>query len=181
MNPIPIGSAGGGSSSPTALVIEPILPHLLAVLSTLSTMGFDTTVAETFQDARAALSAHPPTLLVTGIKLREYNGLHLVLRGMTTWPDLAAIVTSETPDSLLQEETERLGATFLVMPAPETEIIAALSRTVLRTRRAGAPLEPIRPPFERRLTSPASPTIVDPQMAERRRDAIAAIRALAGH
>ena len=56
MNPIPFGSSGGGSSSPTALVIEPILPHLLAVLSTLSSVGFDTTVAETFQDARASLS-----------------------------------------------------------------------------------------------------------------------------
>jgi DNA-binding NtrC family response regulator len=181
MNPIPFGSSGGGSSSPTALVIEPILPHLLAVLSTLSSMGFDTTVAETFQDARAALSTHPPTLLVTGIKLREYNGLHLVLRGMTSWPDLAAIVTSEAPDSLLQEETERLGATFVVMPAPQMELVAAVSRTVLRARRAGGPLEPIRPPFERRLKSPASLTVVEPQTAERRRDAVAAIRALAGH
>jgi hypothetical protein len=118
---------------------------------------------------------------VTGIKLREYNGLHLVLRGMTSWPDLAAIVTSEAPDSLLQEETERLGATFVVMPAPQMELVAAVSRTVLRARRAGGPLEPIRPPFERRLKSPASLTVVEPQTAERRRDAVAAIRALAGH
>src|SRR5262245_27498196 len=179
MNPIPFGNPGGGSSSPTALVIEPILPHLLAVLSTLSSMGFDTTVAETFQDARAALSAHPSTLLVTGIKLREYNGLHLVLRGMTTWPALAAIVTSEAPDSLLQEETERLGATFVVMPAPQTELVAAVSRTVLRTPRAGLPFEPIRSPFERRFASQGGTTsVLDPEIAERRRDAVAAIRAL---
>ena len=181
MNPIPFGNAGGGSSSPTALVIEPILPHLLSVLSTLSSMGFDTTVAETFQDARASLSTHPPTLLVAGIKLREYNGLHLVLRGMTTWPDLAAIVTSESLDALLQEETERLGATFVVMPAPQSELVAVVSRTVLRKRKAGAPFESIRPPFERRLRSPPSPPpALDPGVEERRQDAVAAIRALAG-
>ena len=169
-------------SSPPALVVEPVLPNLLAVLSALSALGFDVTVAETFKDARSVMGgAERPALLLTDVKLREYNGLHLVLRGRTLWPGLAAIVTSDAPDPVLQTEAERLGATFLVMPAPREEIVAAILRTVLRVPGSDLNQEPIRAPFERRrgqrrTAGSATTFLRERRLADRRRDPGVAIR-----
>lgn len=176
MSPSSLSAQQGHASTPAALVIEPVLPNLLAVLSALASLGFDTTVAETYQDAKASLYAHRPTLLVTGLKLREYNGLQLVLRGTTVWPELRSIVTSDGVDPVLQGETERLGATFLVMPTSQQELEAAISRTVLQTR---SPAHPIRAPFERRRPPAASEIEATFGPAERRRNVAEVLRNLA--
>ena len=147
MTSIPFGERGVCPSAPTALLIDPALPRLLAALPVLASMGFDVTVAETFQDAKHALAVRRPAVLVTGLKLQEYNGLHLVLRGTATWSGLPCIVTSDKPDAVLQQEAERLGATFVVMPTSHEELAAAVCRTVLRTE---GTFSLIRPPFERR-------------------------------
>jgi DNA-binding NtrC family response regulator len=172
MTSIPFGERR--APAPYALVIAPALPDLLAVLSTLPAMGFDVTVAEKFQDAKESLASSRPALFVTGIKLGNYNGLHLVLRGTTAWPGLPCIVVAETADPVLRDEAERLGATFVVMPAPHNELAAAVSRTVLRP--AGLPFSPIRPPYERRHNLPETARVAG---TERRRNVRTAILGLA--
>ena len=159
--------------SVSALVVEPHLPHLLFVLSSLSALGFDVTVAETFKDAKAVLAASRPALLLTDVRLREYNGLHLVLRGRSAWGDLPAIVTSRVDDPVLRAEAEQLHATFVTLPISEAEMMAAIQRTTLRPANESAGT--IRPPFERRVTSrrvaaASDRTEPDRRTAERRRD-----------
>jgi DNA-binding NtrC family response regulator len=134
--------------APTALVVEPLVPNLLSILSILTVLGFDSTVAETFKDARKALAAARPSLLITDIRLQDYNGLHLVLRGRGQWQGLPSVVTAQTGDEVLSREAERLGATFVTMPATTEELAAAICRTVFSAR--GENDAPIRPPFERR-------------------------------
>jgi DNA-binding NtrC family response regulator len=168
---------------PHAVVVEPSLQSLHALLSALSTLGFDVTVADTFETAREALSAEQPTVLITDVRLREYNGLHLVLRGQSTFPDLRSIVTSNVYDPVLQCEAERFGATFVVMPVPRDELLAAICRTVMRVKSPGAASEPIRPPFERRQRTrqprPAESEESDERRSaaiDRRRDFLEALR-----
>ena len=67
------------------------------------------------------------------MRLREFNGLHLVLRGQAAWTGLPAIVTHQTSDEVLQAEAERLGATFVVLPTTREELVAAVYRTTLRS------------------------------------------------
>lgn len=162
----------------SALVVEPHLPQLMLILSALSTLGFDVTVAEKFRDARTVLAAVRPTLLVTNIRLQEYNGLHLVLRGRSSWPDLPSIVTSEFVDPVLRLEAERLGATFIAMPTTAEELSAAVYRTVLRP-----PFEtaPVRAPFERRqrerrLRQAPGTAGIERRQLERRRGFAEALR-----
>jgi DNA-binding NtrC family response regulator len=162
-----------------------MLPHLLVVLSAVSSLGFDVTVADTFKDAKAALSSTPhPSLLITGVRLGEYNGLHLVLRGTSMSPRLAAIVTSDTDDPVLRTEAERLGATFIAMPVSREELAAAIARTAFRCPDEKRPAEPVRPPFERRhgdrriVASPVPPGS-ERRGADRRRDTAVALRQLA--
>src|SRR6187399_257066 len=116
-------------SAASALVVEPHLPDLLFVLSTLSGVGFDAVVADTFKDAKASLASMRPTLLIAAVRLHEYNGLHLVLRGKAMLHDLPAIVTSSMADAVLQAEVEALGATFVQLPVARGEFGAAICRT----------------------------------------------------
>jgi two-component system response regulator RegA len=158
----------------SALIVEPILPDALFTVETVSSLGFHVTVADNFHDALERLRV-PPALLIADIRLGEYNGLHLVLRGKAVKRDLAAIVTSAVADSVLQSEAEQLGATFVLKPTTTEELRAAICRTLLRTSS-----EPIHPPFERRQaerrTSSDPFPAPDRRVGARRRDILALIQ-----
>ena len=163
------------SGAHTALVVEPSAPDAIWIALVLSGLGFQVTASDTFQDARAQL-ATPVALLVTELRLGEYNGLHLVLRGKSLHPQLAAIVTSHIDDPVLYEEAERLGATFVLKSVGAHQFRAAVLRTLFRRTPQG---EPIRPPYERR-TAGRRQVVADhdPELrvGERRRDVTSLIR-----
>src|SRR5205814_8218102 len=115
----------------TALVVEPSAPDAIWIALVLSGLGFRVTASDTFRHARAQ-STTPAALLVTELRLGEYNGLHLVLRGKSLHPQLAAIVTSHIDDPVLYEEAERLGATFVLKGVGAHQFRAAVLRTLFR-------------------------------------------------
>lgn len=160
-----------------ALIVEPVLSDALFLVATASSLGFHVTVADNFQEALDRLRV-PPVLLIADIRLGEYNGLHLVMRGKSIRRDLAAIVTSAVADSVLQSEAEQLGTTFLLKPITTEELRAAICRTVLRT--ADSPAGPIRAPFERRTAKRrgAVPAAHQPdrRTGDRRRDVLPLIQ-----
>src|SRR5919112_1010370 len=65
----------------SALVVDGTLANALATVSLLTSHHFHVTLADTFDRAKERLTESPPELLVTELRLREYNGLQLVLRG----------------------------------------------------------------------------------------------------
>ena len=145
MESVPRVVAPGKSA--TALIVEPVLSDALFLMDAVAQLGLHVTVAATFHEAVERLRM-APALLVADIRLGEYNGLHLVLRGKAARQELAAVVTSAAADSVLQFEAEQLGATFVIKPTCAAEMRAALARTLLR--RADSTEGPIRPPVERR-------------------------------
>lgn len=64
-------------------------------------------VVTTFAAAKVHLDS-PPDLLITEVKLGEYNGLHLALRARAA--GIPAIVLG---DRVFEREAEQLGATYL--------------------------------------------------------------------
>lgn len=133
----------------SALIIDPVLTDAMFSVAAATSLGFHVTVANTFQEALERLRV-PPVLLMADIRLGEYNGLHLVLRGKAARRDLAAIVTSGIADPVLQPEAEQFGATFVLKPTSAQELRAAICRTLFQgTSSLGGP---IRPPFERRTS-----------------------------
>ncbi len=155
----------------SALIIDPVLSDALFSVATATSLGFRVTVADTFQEALERLRV-PPALLIADIRLGEYNGLHLVLRGKAARRDLAAVVTSELADPVLQSDAEQLGATFVLKPTTTQEFRAAICRTLLQS--ASSAEDPIRPPFERRTLDRRAtrPALHHPErrMGPRRRD-----------
>lgn len=69
------------------------------------------TLCRDFLSARSQLLASTPDLLVTNLRLEEYNGLHLVLlassEGVTR-----SLVHSDRPDPYLVREAQTIGAFF---------------------------------------------------------------------
>ena len=69
------------------------------------------TLCRDFLSARSQLLASTPDLLVTNLRLEEYNGLHLVLlassEGVTR-----SLVHTDRPDPYLVREAQSIGAFF---------------------------------------------------------------------
>jgi DNA-binding response OmpR family regulator len=149
LQPLPANSPVSTTpDSLSVLVVEPSLEALLVVTTTLTAAGFRVTAAESFAQAKPILASQPPAILVTAVRLGAYNGLHLVLRAKTARQEIAALVLSSENDPVLRTDAEAMGATFVVTPVPEKDLIAAVLQTLFR---ADASAAPIRPPFERRL------------------------------
>jgi two-component system, response regulator RegA len=147
LSPVSADSNGLGNGC-SVLIVEPSLDELLVLMSRLTTRGFRVTVAETFAQAKPLLLSQPPSVLMTALRLGAYNGLHLVLRAKTIRPEIAALVTCRADDIVLRADAEAMGATFIVTPIAEKDLIAAVLQTISRGQAA---TPPIRPPFERRL------------------------------
>jgi ActR/RegA family two-component response regulator len=161
----------------SALIIDPVLSDVMFSVATATSLGFRVTVADSFQEALERLRV-PPALLIADIRLGEYNGLHLVLRGKAARRDLAAIVTSGMADLALQAEAERLGATFVLKPTTAREFSAAICRTLLQG--PDSPGGPIRSPFERRASdrrsTPPGAHHPERRKGSRRRDVVQLIQ-----
>ena len=71
-----------------------------------------TTICSDFLSARSQLLSAPPDLLVTNLRLGEYNGLHLVLLATSDGGRTRSVVYSDRPDPYLIREAQTLGAFF---------------------------------------------------------------------
>jgi DNA-binding NtrC family response regulator len=80
----------------------------------LSAAGFRVVTSASFDDGKALLDGEvPPALLIASVRLGAYNGLHLIIRGRLDHPEMAAILTSDTPDPSLDAEAARYGAAYM--------------------------------------------------------------------
>jgi len=95
----------------TALLVAPNKSLSTALSNSLRRAGYRLTVVGTFDAAKRVLNRHPD-VLITELKLAEYNGLQLVLRGQTL--GIPSIVVA---DKTFEHEVEQFGAAWL---SPET-------------------------------------------------------------
>ena len=91
-----------------------------AVVSSLGS-AHNIVVVSTFARARFHLDLCP-VLLVTELRLGEYNGLHLALRGRSN--GVPSIVIG-APDPVLESEAAKLGATYITTTRPVREQLAS--------------------------------------------------------
>ena len=132
----------------TALVVDMTPSDIAAAAACLTIAGCRVSAVDSYQQARTALGAETPAILITDLTLGEFNGIDLVLRAKTARPDVRVVVLSRIHDPVLRREAEQLGATFVPRPVSPDELSAAICRTLFEHRDAGG--EPLRPPFERR-------------------------------
>jgi len=97
----------------------------------LADAGFETMTAATVPEAMRALTATPPHLLITEIRLDSYNGLHLIAMAPKPIP---AIVITGYADPVLEAEARRGGAEYLVKPFDPERLL-----TMIREKLGAAP------------------------------------------
>jgi hypothetical protein len=70
------------------------------------------TICGDFLSARSQLLSAAPDILVTNLRLGEYNGLHLVLLATSDRGVTRSVVYSDRPDAYLIREAQNLGGFF---------------------------------------------------------------------
>ena len=83
-------------------------------------------LATSYEAARQLWIAERPPMMIADVRLGQFNGLQLLLRARADRADLAAIITSATPDKVLQAETLRFGGRFVVKPVGPDELVAMI-------------------------------------------------------
>lgn len=109
------------------LVVAHTLALANSLLSWLTEAGYDVAIVTTFSAARAHLKTSPG-LLLTELKLREYNGLHLALRARED--GIPAAVIGES-DLVLEEDARQLGASYVNLDGLVREDILLLVEHLL--------------------------------------------------
>ena len=112
------------------LVVESNRTDLLETASVLRSMGYHVTEASGFEEANRILASDPPHLLIAGVKLDAYNGLHLIVRAHAKHPEMASIVTSNAPDPVLEAEAQKQHATYLTRPWHDQDFLQAITRSL---------------------------------------------------
>jgi len=95
------------------LLVDPDVTAAAAIVESLPS-SVDLDVRADFPSARARLHTQPPRLLVTALRLREYNGLHLVYLAARAGLTTRSVVYTDAPDQTAAQESRTAGAFYEV-------------------------------------------------------------------
>ena len=101
----------------------------------LARAGYEVVGVASFADAKIRLEAAPPDLLITGVRLGPYNGLHLIVRSRGQLPRMATILTHDHDDPVLVGEARCNDAQFLIQPC-SSEVLLETVQASLAARTA---------------------------------------------
>jgi DNA-binding NtrC family response regulator len=114
------------------LLVDPDETSTAVNEHTLVGAGFRTAAVSTFAEATRQISLACPDLLVTALRLKAFNGLHLLLRCREDHPELPVIVVGYPED--LTSDIGRYGARFLTKPSDPAAFLSVVSDLLQRPR-----------------------------------------------
>ena len=94
-----------------------------ALLSWLGSAGYELAIVTTFAAAKALLETKP-ALVISELKLGEYNGLHLALKARAA--GIPTIIVGPH-DPVLQKDADDLGATYLTSVLRRSQVLDLVS------------------------------------------------------
>jgi DNA-binding NtrC family response regulator len=112
---------------PELLIVAPSPALAENLISWVVPEGYRPSVATTFQSANRHLRTHPQ-VLITQVRLHEYNGLHLALNARKA--GIPAVVVGDA-DSVLARDAEQVGATFISRDELDREQILTLLQNLV--------------------------------------------------
>jgi DNA-binding NtrC family response regulator len=127
------------------LVVDSDPSDLSDTAHLLERAGYRVATATAFDEAKHLLASESPDLLITGLRLGPYNGLHLVLRSRMDHPTMAAIVMSRFADPVLEAEAHRQNADYLLRPLADDDFLGAINRSLYPEGHRVAQVTPIHP------------------------------------
>lgn len=122
------------------LVVDDDRATRVGLVALLESEGYDVIAADNLKAARKAMAEDSPELLITDVRLGEFNGLHLAAANRTKVP---IIVITGFPDPVLQETAKDFNAEFLLKPIRPSEFLALVERKLAESAQEG-PFQPSR-------------------------------------
>ncbi len=112
----------------SALVVDSDPVQLALTARVLTELSYDVLTASTFEDAtRQILTTSKLSLLVSDVRLGEFNGIHLALRARSRHPNVLVIITHESADPTLEFEAKQLGAAYVLKPVTPTQLSSSIA------------------------------------------------------
>src|SRR5262249_9002740 len=120
---------------------------------TLTHAGYSVREASTFADAKRLLQVEAPDVLITDIRLQEFNGLQLVLLSQALSPSTRAIVITGYTDPVIETEARRYGADYIAKPFESGALLKLIAEKLkIQGRQRRWPRKPLASPVQARVT-----------------------------
>ena len=97
-----------------------------ALLSWLGGAGYELAIVTTFTAAKALLETNP-ALIISELKLGEYNGLHLALKARAA--GIPTVIIGPQ-DAVLQKDADELGAAYLTSVLRRSQVLDLVASRV---------------------------------------------------
>jgi len=121
-----VSADDGQQPRPTVLIVDDYPGVAEVIGAALQLRGYDVATTGDFQDARTQLLAARVDVLVTDVRLGQFNGLQLAVIARATWPTIRIVVISGFDDPVLKAEAVAVNAAYLVKPVLPEHIITTL-------------------------------------------------------
>jgi DNA-binding response OmpR family regulator len=117
------------------LVLDDDENALDGIVEMLRDAEYHVTGATTYESAKRLLAADSYDLFVTDVRLRGYNGLNLVMKSRTDYPDMAVIIISGYEEPLMELEASRYQAVFVGKPLRPAVFLQTVAESLSGVRR----------------------------------------------
>lgn len=117
------------------LVLDDDEHALSGLVEMLREAGHHVTGAATYDAAKRLLALGTFDLLVSDVRLRAFNGLHLVMQSRTDHPDMAVIIITGYDEPLMEIEASRYQAAFVRKPIKPAEFLKVVADSLANVRR----------------------------------------------
>jgi DNA-binding response OmpR family regulator len=117
------------------LVLDDDEHALSGIVELLRDAGHHVTGAATYDAAKRLLALGTFDLLVSDVRLRAFNGLHLVMQSRTDHPDMAVIIITGYDEPMMEMEASRYHAAFVRKPIKPAEFLKVVADSLQNVRR----------------------------------------------
>ena len=117
------------------LVLDDDEHALSGIVELLRDGGHHVTGAATYDAAKRLLGVSEFDLLVSDVRLRSFNGLHLVKQSRNDHPDMAVIIITGYEDPLIDLEAHRYHAELVRKPIQTAEFLNSVNKALAAVRR----------------------------------------------
>ncbi len=108
---------------------------LSGIVELLRDAGHHVTGAATYDAAKRLLQVSPFDLLVSDVRVRSFNGLHLVMQTRADHPETAIIIITGYDDPLIELEAHRYRADLIRKPIRPAEFQQRVNEALAHVRR----------------------------------------------
>jgi DNA-binding NtrC family response regulator len=84
-----------------------------ATAQSLRAAGYLLDLSDSFEDAIGQIGRRCPDLLITAVRLGQFNGFHLVIRCRSQHPSMPIVLTGDPGEAGLDGEAAQYGVRFL--------------------------------------------------------------------